>query len=235
MTGHPIEQRTTSGTVELRAAGGSGVIGGYALKYNTLSQNLGGYVETCAAGLVDKSLADGLDVLCRYQHDSNMLLGRVSSETLRLSTDNTGLVYDADLPETDYASNVRALAARGDLKYSSFAFRTLDDEWGFTGQGFPLRTLRAIQLVDVAPVVEPAYLDTSTGLRSLAEQRGLDMDDVTKAAKANSLGELLRGKDPVIIDLAPSGQGDSRGQGDTHPLLSLRQRRAALMEKRRTF
>lgn len=232
-----IEQRSTPGTVQLRAAadGAGDVIGGYALKFNTLSQNLGGYVETCSAGLVDKSLADGLDVLCRYQHDSNFLLGRVSSGTLRLAVDDTGLDYNNDLPATDYADNVRALAARGDLRFSSFAFRTLDDEWGFTEQGFPLRTLKQIQLVDVAPVVEPAYLDTSSGLRSLAEKRGLDVADVTKAAKANALAELLRAKTPAVIDLAPSGQGDKSGQGDTHPLLSLRQRQAALNAKRRTF
>lgn len=229
-----LEQRSTIGAVTLRGDAGARRLGGYALKYNTLSQNLGGYVERCAPGLVDKSLADGLDVLCRYQHKSDYLLGRVASETLRLAGDNIGLDYDVDLPETDYARNIEALAGRGDVRYSSFAFRTLLDEWGYTEQGFPLRTLLQIQLVDVAPVVEPAYLDTTSGLRSLAEQRGLDVDAVTKAAAVNQLADLMRAKEPTHIDLAPSGQGGTGVQADSHTPLSLRRLQVAEHE-RNTF
>ena len=57
------------------------------------------------------------------------------------------------------------------MKWSSFAFRTIEDEWGVTEQGFPLRTLLAVQLVDVAPVNSPAYLDTSVAARSLEASR----------------------------------------------------------------
>ena len=203
MTITAIERRSTAGVVELRAAkdGGGQRIGGYALLYNRYSQNLGGYVEQCLPGLADKSLADGIDVLCRYQHDSDMLLGRVSAATLRLAGDDSGVAYEDDLPATSYASDLAALCQRGDVRHSSFAFRCLQDEWGFTDQGFPLRSLVAVLLIDVAPVVTPAYLDTTSGLRSLAEHRGLDLDAVTKAAAANQLGELMRSGAPVVIDL----------------------------------
>lgn len=212
MASKTTERRTTPGTVELRAAtdGGLGKLGGYALKFNTLSQNLGGYVETCAVGLVDGATLRGErgDVVARYQHDDAFLLGRQVSGTLALRADGTGVEYDVELPDTDYARNVAALAKRGDVRYSSFAFRTLEDDWGMTEQGFPLRTLTSVQLVDVAPVVNPAYLDTSTGLRSLAEKRGLELDTVERAAAHNELGTLLREGAPKVIDL---------GQGETHP------------------
>lgn len=196
------ERRSTAGVVELRAGGDAGQrIGGYALLYGRYSQNLGGYVEKCALGLADKSIADGVDVLCRYQHDSDMLLGRVSAATLRLTADDSGVAYEDDLPATSYAADLAALCARGDVRHSSFAFRCIEDEWGFTDQGFPLRTLLQVLLVDVAPVVTPAYLDTTTGLRSLAERRGLDLGAVTAAAAANQLGELMRAGNPKVIDL----------------------------------
>lgn len=210
-----IEHRSTTGTVELRGSGESKTLGGYALKFNTLSQNLGGFVETCSQGLVDKSLGDNADVLCRFQHNDQYLLGRVSAGTLTLRTDDIGLDYECPVPDTDYARNCVALAARGDLRHSSFAFRTLEDEWDFTEQGFPLRMLHSIQLIDVAPVVSPAYLDTSSGLRSLAEHRSLDVDVVQKAAEANQLGELLREAAPVVIDLG-STDSDQQRQGETH-------------------
>jgi HK97 family phage prohead protease len=233
MAGRVLERRQTAGTLELRAGAGVGKVGGYALKYRALSQNLGGYVETIDPGTFTKSIADGGDVLCRYQHDSDMLLGRTSSGTHRLTDDATGVDYEADLPDTSYARDLAALLARGDVRHSSFAFRVLPggDSWGFTEMGFPLRTLTEGQLVDTAPVVSPAYMDTSSGLRSLAEQRGLDLDAVVKAAAVNELGELMRAGAPIVIDLNPAG-GPPR---DTHGLLAVRQLRAGLMAKRNTL
>jgi hypothetical protein len=223
----PTERRSTTGTVELRAAGkGLGRLGGYALKWRTLSQNLGGYVETIEPGAVDEATIRGErgDVVARWQHDDQYLLGRQISNTLRLAADGVGIEYDVDLPETSYGRDVKALAERGDLRYSSFAFRVLEDDWSFTGQDFPLRILRSIQLVDVAPVVNPAYLDTSTGLRTLAERRGLDLDEVQKAAAHNALGELLREGAPTVIDLGnptpdPEPQGDTQGTRSAASLL----------------
>lgn len=193
-----LETRFTTGTVEVRASESGKRLGGYALKYDRLSQNLGGYVERIAPGAIDKTLSEGTDVLCRFQHEDRYLLGRTSSETLRLSPDTEGLPYEVDVPATDYGANCLALAERGDLRHSSFAFYTVRDDWGLTDQGFPMRTLVEIKLVDVAPVVQPAYLDTSTGLRSLAEHRGLELEEVAERAKANALAELLRSTSTTI-------------------------------------
>ena len=69
--------------VELRTASdGTGVLTGYAIVYNSLSQNLGGFVERILPGAADKSLADGVRVLARYNHDDNMLLGTTDAGTL---------------------------------------------------------------------------------------------------------------------------------------------------------
>lgn len=229
----PTERRSTTGTVELRAAdSGLGRLGGYALKWRTLSQNLGGYVETIELDAVDEQTIRGErgDVVARFQHDDVFLLGRQVSETLRLARDAVGVEYDVDLPDTDYARNLAALAKRGDLRYSSFAFRVLDEDWDFTDQGFPLRVLRSIQLVDVAPVVNPAYLDTTTGLRHLAEKRGLDEALVVKAAQENELGTLLREGAPRVIDLKKTT--DDRTQGDTQVPISALRLRHELESKR---
>lgn len=191
------EVRYTTGTVELRADDGQSRIGGYALKFNRLSRNLGGFVEQIATSALTKTLKDGGDVLCRYQHEDELLLGRTMSGTLRLSVDEVGLLYEVDLPETSYARDLAALASRGDVQHSSFAFQVMPggDSWSLTEDGFPLRTLTELHLVDVAPVVNPAYLDTSSGLRSLAEARHLDLDSVRAAAEAEQLADLLRADD----------------------------------------
>lgn len=212
------ERRFTPGLVEVRAAGASSrTIGGYAAKFNKLSRNLGGFVERIDPGFFAKSEGDGWpEAMARYNHDDNMLLGTTSAKTLRLSTDGTGLDYEVDCPET--RGDVYELVQRGDVSRSSFAFYTFEDDWSMTDQDFPMRTLLSGQLVDVAPVNTPAYLDTSTGLRSLAEQTGAELEEVRSAAAAGELKRFLEPKE-TIIDLAPSGQGERRTHGRVAQLL----------------
>jgi phage head maturation protease len=112
-----------------------------------------------------------------------MVLGRTRSGTLRLSEDSAGLHYEVDTPDTSYARDLAVSMERGDITQSSFAFRTRADDWGFTEQDVPLRTLRDVMLLDVSPVAYPAYLDATSGLghralERLAEARGLTLADV---------------------------------------------------------
>ncbi len=162
--------------------------------------------------------------MARYNHDDNHLLGTSEAGTLRLEIDGTGLRYDVDLPDTSSGRDVRELAKRGDVRFSSFAFRTIDDEWDLTPEGFPMRTLLAVQLVDVAPVNNPAYRDTSTGLRSLAEHLHLDLAQVRDAAP-EELRQLILNPDSRTEEARAESKA---GQGETHPDLSLYRRRLDL-------
>lgn len=187
-----IEKRSLPFRVEFRASEkGVGTLVGYAAVFNKRSQNLGGFVEQIEPGAFNKTLADGGSVVARFNHDDNFLLGTTDAETLRLDVDGTGLRYEVDLPNTQAGHDVAELAKRGDLSKSSFAFRTITDDWGFTEDDFPLRTLREVALRDVAPVVSPAYLDTTTGLRSLARRYDLDIEAVKAAALENNIRSLI--------------------------------------------
>jgi HK97 family phage prohead protease len=184
------ERRFTPGRVEVRAAAADKrTVGGYAAKFNKPSQNLGGFIERIDPKAFNDSRGrDWPDVLARYNHDDNMLLGTSVARTLRLDVDDTGLAYDVDVPQS--RGDVYELVQRGDVNKSSFAFRVIGDggdEWGLSDQNFPQRTLLSVQLVDVAPVNVPAYLDTSTGLRSLAHHMQAPVDEVRKLAEANEL------------------------------------------------
>lgn len=185
-----LERRYTAVPVELRAAQEQRTINGYAAVFNRESSNLGGFVEIVDARAFNKSRGDGWpDVIARYNHDDNMLLGTVAGGTLRLQVDDTGLMYDVDPPKA--RSDILELVSRGDVRKSSFAFRTVEDDWGMTDQGFPKRTLVAAQLVDVAPVNIPAYPDSSAGLRSLAAHVGADIDEVRTLAQKDELRKFF--------------------------------------------
>lgn len=211
-----IERRQLRERVELRAGDGAeSRIGGYAAKFMRLSQNLGGFVEQIDRGFFAKSEGDGWpNVMARYNHEE--LLATTAAESLRLAVDEVGLDYTADLLDDPFSQRVLALVTRGDVSRSSFAFYVTEDSWSQTEQGFPLRTLHSGVLVDVAPVDQPAYMDTSTALRSLAEQRGADIEAIREAARANELGRFIT-PSPTVVDLGAPKNDGQRGQGDTHP------------------
>lgn len=196
------ERRFTSVRVEVRTgANDKMTIGGYAAKFNRMSQNLGGFVEQIDPAFFNGSRGDGWpDVVARYNHDQNMVLGTSNAGTLRLNLDNVGLMYEADLPSS--RADVYELVGRGDVNKSSFAFVASEDDWGVTDQGFPLRTLIAGRLIDVAPVNTPAYLDTNTGLRyaeaglrSLARKFDAPLEEVRKLAEGDELIRFFKRSD----------------------------------------
>ncbi|MFI6560389.1 HK97 family phage prohead protease [Streptomyces sp. NPDC050534] len=188
-----IERRYTSGDTgkaELRADNGEKRIGGYAAQFNRQSKNLGGFIEVVDPIAFNQSRGDGWpDVIARYNHDDMALLGTTAAGTLRMSLDQYGLSYDVVPPKA--MAHVVELVERGDVRKSSFAFRTISDDWSTTDQGYPLRRLTGVQLVDVAPVNNPAYNDTSAGLRSLANKFDADFEEVRSMAKADELRKFF--------------------------------------------
>jgi HK97 family phage prohead protease len=142
-----VERRYTLVPVELRVVGDKPRIGGYAAMFERVSQNLGGFVEVVERSFFNKSRGDGWpDVMARYNHDDNMLLGTSGAGTLQLSLDETGLDYLVDPPQS--RADVVELVQRGDVRKSSFAFRLPKegDEWTMSDQGLsaaPARHRRA--------------------------------------------------------------------------------------------
>ena len=94
---------------------GSRSLEGYAVVWNSLSEDLGGFKERVTRGAFTQSLKDNPDVLCLYGHDSNQILGRVSSGTLTVKQDDTGLKFRCTLPDTSTARDLISLMERGDI------------------------------------------------------------------------------------------------------------------------
>ena len=195
-----MERRTTTQRADVNGQ----TIAGYAAVFNSPSEDLGGFIEYIAPGAFDSVMND--DVRGFYNHDYNYLLGRASSGTLRLSTDERGLRYEIDLPNTTYANDLIELMRRGDVNQSSFAFMIESDSWSVKGKQ-NIRTITKIsRLIDVAPVVIPAYpaatsqlvtraLNTDAEVQTLvadAEPVGSEIENVDKAERPNLRSLLLR-------------------------------------------
>lgn len=127
---------------------------------------MGGRYETLLVGAFDKALQTS-DARAFLQHDPTMLLGRQSSNTLRLLATQLGLDYALDLPNTSYANDLRELVARGDLNEMSFAFIPGQVKWAKASDGLQIRAhVSVAELVDISPVSIPAFGGTSIQMRS---------------------------------------------------------------------
>jgi hypothetical protein len=146
-------------------------ISGYAAKFGTRSEDLGGFRETLAPGCFDRALSERQDVRACFNHDPSKILGRVKNGTLVLSQDSIGLRFSVEVAETSYGDDLLASVRRGDVDQCSFAFNCLEDDWDDetdpeTGETYALRTVRNLDLLDVSAVTYPAYQDTSVVARN---------------------------------------------------------------------
>jgi HK97 family phage prohead protease len=179
-----IERRFVTSDVELRMSGGKTYIEGYAAVFNKRSGNLGGFVEVVETSAFTKTVNDGADVRALFNHNPNYILGRSKAGTLDLAIDSTGLHYRALAPDVSYARDLAVLLERGDVSQSSFAFYNINDSWDETEDQTPQRHLREVGLVDVSPVVYPAYEDATSGVireaavAGLAKRCGLEVGDL---------------------------------------------------------
>ena len=112
--------------IEVRNDDGKNVVVGYGAVFNSESNDLGGFVEYIAPGAFDGRLED--DVRFLINHDG-LPLARTTNNTLRLSVDERGLRYEADMPETTLANDLITLLRNGTISQSSFAFTVEDDSF----------------------------------------------------------------------------------------------------------
>jgi HK97 family phage prohead protease len=146
--------------IELRAGGRR--LEGVAAPSNTPAR-IGTFTEVIRPGAFRSTLLDGHDVLALVDHDPTKLLARTGSGSLTLAETARGLTFSIALPDTQLASDVLALAQRGDLGGVSIGFRAADEAW----PAKDMRELRAVDLVEISIISAfPAYAGTSIVARS---------------------------------------------------------------------
>ena len=163
-------------------------IRGYAAVYNSDSEWMGGFYEQIATGAFDEVMDN--DTRAYFNHDENLLLGRVSSGTLRLGSDERGLYYEVDLPNTSYANDLVELMKRGDVNQSSFAFLIESDRWE-ERDGKTYRIIEKVsRLLDVSPVAQPAYPDATSELMMRKDTPESEGAEVEVKAEAEEMSDI---------------------------------------------
>ncbi len=172
----------------------SRTIVGYAAKFERWSEPImGWFKEQISRDAFNDT--DKADVIMCFNHDVNAILARTTSGTLRISTDEVGLRFEFDAPQTSLGNDILELVRRGDINKCSFKFSVDKDSWRYADKENKLeydeRTVEHIsRLYDVSIVVYPAYKDTEASVRTLEERKA----------------EWLKSQEPQTVELNTSSR-----------------------------
>jgi HK97 family phage prohead protease len=167
-----FETRACLGELRVEQRGLAKFLSGYAIVWDRLSEDLGGFREQIASSAIDRTLADKVDLRALVDHDPGKVIGRISAGTLRVEKDGHGLKVQIDPPMTSAGQDLVESVRRGDVTGMSFSFRTMlnGDVWDFKTDP-PTRTVIDMLVREVSAVSWPAYTQTEVAMRSLAGAR----------------------------------------------------------------
>jgi HK97 family phage prohead protease len=161
-------------------------LSGYAAVFNDASVPLP-FKERIAPGAFRKTLSEQPDVRLLVNHEG-LPLARTKNGTLKLTEDDRGLRFDADLADTQEARDIYTLVQRGDVDQMSFAFRVIRQKWNDNKSE---RTLTEVSLADgdVSVVTYPAYPTTTVEAR----------EKISEALMALKEGRALDGESMLVV------------------------------------
>jgi HK97 family phage prohead protease len=228
------ETRNFDADFELRAEGDGMTFVGYAAKFNSPSEDLGGFVETIEQGAFRKSLRSRNDVKLLVNHDTGRVLASTRAGTMKLYEDEVGLRVEASLPNTTDGRDMAELLKRGDLNKMSFGFSVIKDSWN---NEMTQRTLKSVRLFETSIVAFPAYAATEAMVRSLdkvAQRAQVDADELADAVIKLEEGADLTDQEAELItkvvhSLAPQKQVEEEEEIN---LLELKRKQLDLLLKK---
>lgn len=180
------ELRCISHLAALREANDKVTFTGMPIVYNAPSQPIFGmFVERILPGAFDEWLRGTPDIQCLRDHDERSILGRVSAGTLRLLPQADGIHIECDMPRTTYGLDLAESIRRGDIRGMSFAFRALTDDW-YLKDAVHMRDVLKAELFEVSFLANPAYPDTSAGIRGLRDKASFEREIAERMRPSNT-------------------------------------------------
>lgn len=170
------------------------IIEGYAIVFNELSEDLGGFREIIEPDAINNELINNSDIYYLFNHNSESIpLARSKNGegSLKLSIDDKGLKYSFNCLNNEFYQIVQ----RGDLDKSSFAFSLPangeGEKWEKSNEYNYIRRITKIdRLYDCSAVLVPAYSSTSVYARSNDNKKTVDSNYYNQYE--NIIDSLLR-------------------------------------------
>jgi HK97 family phage prohead protease len=170
MSDDAIYTRAVDFALERATADSDGLtLEGYAAVFNritAISDWDGEYDEQVLQGAFRKTIRESTPVI-QFDHGQHPLIGSMPiASARRLREDPKGLWLSARVFDNWLTEPLRDAIREEAISGMSFRFQVIKDEWDESGKR-PLRSIKEVKLLELGPVVWPAYKDTSVALRSL--------------------------------------------------------------------
>lgn len=192
-------------------------VSGYAVVFNSLSEDLGGFREIILPSAITQETINNSDIIFLLDHkqDRGILARSTKGEgSLRLSVDDKGLYFEFEAPNTALGDELLEGLKRHDYSKCSFAFTVGEDEYKKDNGGNVIRTIKSIrQLYDCSVVVNPAYEETSVtvderGLQKFLSDNNsnIDINNMAKISKRSkrSNEEILKEIKSLMAEMEES-------------------------------
>lgn len=150
---------------QTREDGGEKYIEGYFATFEGAYEMGDWGVERVDRKAFEQTLGD--DVRALVNHDTTLVLGRTTTGTLQLMTDERGLWGRIRVnPNDQDAVNCYERVKRGDVSQCSFGFEILEQNEERLPDGRMQWTLLRVKLYEVSVCTFPAYEDTEVSARA---------------------------------------------------------------------
>ena len=152
------------------------VVEGYAVVFNSLSEDLGGFREIIRPSAITQDLINRSDIIANVNHNSEdymMARLRKGKGNIDLTLDEHGLKFRYTIPDTVKGDELWSHIERGEITQCSFAFGIdysdpAAEKYHVDKDGVTIREIFSISaLYDIAAVLTPAYENTEIYTRDL--------------------------------------------------------------------
>lgn len=166
-------------------------IDAYFSVYNSNYDIAPGLSESIAPGAFSNSL--GNDIRALINHDTTLVIGRTSANTLELKDDSHGLFGSVLINREDSdAMNIYARVKRGDVSQCSIGFNIVREDSEMREDGSVHWTILEADLMECSLCTFPAYQATSAHAR--AEERDEMIRRKAEAWREQMKQKLTKGR-----------------------------------------
>lgn len=140
-------------------------IEGYFIVYEQETELWPGCYEKIARGAADSSIANN-DIRAIFNHNTDIVLGRMSAGTVKFKSDERGLYGDILVNENDsQAMDIYARVTRGDITGCSFGFVPIRESYTVDASDNYHWTVEEADIHEVSVCTFPAYPQTEISAR----------------------------------------------------------------------
>lgn len=147
-----------------RVEGKPTTLAGYAIVYNSLSTDRGGYRVRVLPGAVRFAQSS----LALWHHDYRHPIGNMANGTLRITFDNVGARVEIDLPNTMTGRDVAELVEKKYVQGMSWSLSKLHNSRAVTENGIDILELMEAEADEVTVTAIPAFTDTTISVQTPA-------------------------------------------------------------------